>query len=73
MAERVTMWKSKNGKVFESPSEAEQEDRAIEMIEAFRGVLETADSWTLEALAISLAEQGYRITNINPSVNPASA
>ena len=67
MAERVTMWKSKNGKVFETGGEAEEEDRAEEILEALYSLSDDAENWPLEAIARKLAEQGYRITNVNPA------
>ena len=70
MAERVTMWKAKNGKTFEQLSEAEAEDRAIEMIEVFDGLPDDVSGLSLEAIARYLAGKGYRITNTNPSANP---
>ena len=66
MAERVTMWKSKNGKYFESSSEAEAEDRALEMIEVFNGLPDDVSELSFEVIARYLAGEGYRITNINP-------
>lgn len=73
MAERVMMWKSKNGKYFELSSEAEAEDRAIEMIEVFDGLFDDVSGLSLEAIARYLAGKGYRISSIYPSANPASA
>lgn len=67
MAERVTMWKSKNGKVFESPSEAEQEDRAEELTEVFHTIPDDIHASSLDDIARWLAGEGYRITNINPA------
>lgn len=67
MAERVTMWKAKNGKYFEFHSGAEEEDRAEEILEAFYSLPDDAENWSFEAVARKLAEQGYRITNINPA------
>lgn len=67
MAERVTMWRSKNGKYFESLSGAEEEDRVGELLEVFNSLPDGAEGWSFAALARYLAEQGYRITNINPA------
>lgn len=67
MAESVTMWRSKNGKVFELKSEAETEDRAHEMTEVFNGLPDDVAGATLTSIAQHLASVGYRITNINPA------
>lgn len=67
MAERVTMWKAKSGEFFESLSEAEEDDRAWEMLEVFNSMPDSASCWSLETIARHLAGEGYRITNINPA------
>jgi hypothetical protein len=64
------MWKSKNGRFFESLSEAEEDDRAGEMVEVFSSVPDDVSGRSWEAVARYLAGEGYRITNINPT--PAS-
>lgn len=66
MAERVTMWKSKNGKFFEYLHEAEEDDRAGEMLEVFNSMPDEVGCQSLETIARYLAGEGYRITNINP-------
>lgn len=66
MAERVTMWKAKSGKFFEFLHEAEEDDRAGEMLEVFHSMPDSASCWSLETIARYLAGEGYRITNINP-------
>lgn len=70
MAERVTMWKSKNGRFFENQHEAETEDRSQAMFEAMFDVLagmpDEVASGSLEGIARHLAEQGYQITNTHP-------
>lgn len=68
MAERVTMWKAKSGKFFESLSEAEEDDRVEEMVEVFASVPDDVSGRSLETVARYLAGQGYRITNINPTI-----
>ena len=67
MAERVTMWKSKNGKVFETGGEAEEEDRAEVLIEVFHTIPYDIHASSLDDIARWLAGEGYRITNINPA------
>jgi len=66
MAERVTMWKAKSGRFFESLREAEEDDRAEEMLKAFNSMPNAVSCWSMETLASYLAGEGYRITNINP-------
>lgn len=66
MAERVMLWKSNNGKYFETLKEAEKEDRAKDMEDVFLSVPDDLVAEPLVVIARYLAEQGYRITNINP-------